>query len=147
MELIIQLIIGGVMIGITVLIHALGLDFIIRHVGNFEPLFRRFSKSLWKALISSVVVLLVFVIHIVIMHLWALLFMFRDCAPLESFADALYFSTVVYTTLGFGDFILEPPCRMLSGIEGANGFILFGWTAAFIFEIVTRIYRREARSL
>lgn len=147
MELIVQLIIGGVMIGGTVLIHALGLDFIIRHTGRVEEFFRKFSKKLWKALTSSVTVLLVFVIHIVIMQLWALLFMVWDCAPIESFADALYFSTVVYSTLGFGDIILEPSCRMLSGIEGANGFILFGWTAAFIFEIVTRIYRREVKSL
>lgn len=147
MELLIQFIIGAMMIGVTVIVHALGLDVIIRAAGRYEDRFRKFSKSLWKAWITSVVVLCVFFVHIVIMWIWAVLFLVKDCSPLQGLSDALYFSTVTYSTLGFGDIVLDSSCRMLGGIEGANGFILFGWTAAFIFEIVSRIYRREASSL
>lgn len=146
-DLAIQLLTGAMMIGITVLVHAMGLDIIIRRIGPAEISFKKFSRHLWQAIISSFVVLLVFAVHIIIIWLWAFLYMLYGCEPLEGFSDALYFSTVVYSTLGFGDITLGESCRMISGIEGANGFILFSWTAAFIFEIVSRIYRREAKSL
>jgi hypothetical protein len=131
----------------TVIVHALGLDFIIRRAGRYERFLRKLSKSLWKAWITSMVVLCVFVVHMIIMWLWAFLYMLYGCTPLSSLADALYFSMVTYSTLGFGDIILEPSCKMFTGIQGANGFMLFGWTTAFIFEIVSRIYRGEAKSL
>jgi hypothetical protein len=81
------------------------------------------------------------------MWLWALLYLALGCAPLANLSDALYFATVTYTTLGFGDIILEPSFRILSGIEAANGFLLFGWTTAFIFEVISQLYRSEARSI
>lgn len=135
------------MIGLTVMVHALGLDLIIRNTRGYERPFKKFTRRFWQALITSMVVLAVFCVHIVVIWLWAALYLLLDCAPLAGFEESLYFATVVYTTLGFGDIILEPSCRMLSGIQGANGFILFSWTAAFIFEIVSRIYRREAETL
>lgn len=61
--------------------------------------------------------------------------------------DALYFSTVTFTTVGFGDIVLAPSIRMLSAIEAANGFLLFGWTTAFIFELISKIYAYEAKGL
>ncbi len=143
----IQLLLGIFMIALTVAVHAVALDVIIRHADNFERAVRRVVKTHWKPIVTSSVVLAVFVSHTIIIWLWALLYHLMACAPLETFSDALYFAAVVYSTLGFGDIVLDESCRMLSGIEGANGFILFSWTAAFIFEIVGQIYRKEAKSL
>jgi hypothetical protein len=147
MVLLIQLTLGAVMIGLTVIVHAVGLDFIIRHTPSLEKPFRKFSKRFWQAMITSAVVVCVFFIHIIAIWLWTLLYLLMQCNPLGGFEESLYFATVTYSTLGYGDIVVEPSCRMLSGIEGANGFILFSWTAAFIFEVVSRIYRREAGSL
>ena len=60
---------------------------------------------------------------------------------------ALYFSTVTYSTLGYGDIIIGEGYRMLAAIEGTNGFLLFGWTTAFIFEIISQMYKAEAKKL
>jgi hypothetical protein len=147
MEIFLQFFIGFLMFGLSVVVHAIGLDFIIRRVGRYEKLFKKVSKSLWKAWITSVVVLCIFTIHIIIMWLWAVLYLSYRCEPITSLSDTLYLSMVTYSTLGFGDIILEPSCKLMTGIQGANGFMLFGWTTAFIFEIVSRIYSREAKSL
>lgn len=143
----IQLLIGAFMIGLSVAVHAVALDIIIRHTDDFEKPVRKLMKSHWKPVVTSGVVLAVFVSHVIIIWLWGVLYHVMGCAPLETFSDALYFAMVVYSTLGFGDIVLDESCRMLSGIEGANGFILFSWTAAFIFEIVGQIYRKEAKAL
>lgn len=147
MSFAVELAIGTFMIGTSVAVHAVALDFIIRASKRLEQVLRRSLKRLWKSALSGVVVCCIFFVHVTLIWLWALLYTVLHCSPLHGFSDALYFSTVVYSTLGFGDIILDESCRMLSGIEGAAGFILFSWTAAFIFEIVGQIYRKEAGAL
>jgi hypothetical protein len=51
----------------------------------------------------------------------------------SSFLDCLYFSSISYTTVGFGDLVATGPMRMLSGTEALNGLILMGWTISFTY--------------
>ncbi len=147
MNLFLQLLTGAGMIGVTVIIQAMALDFIIRRTGASEKLLRRLSRNFWQPLMASIVVVSVFAVQITHIWLWAILYRVLGCAPLENFSDALYFATTTYTTLGYGDIVLEPSFRMLSGVEAANGFLLFGWTTAFIFEVISQLYKREAKSI
>ena len=48
------------------------------------------------------------------------------------FSDALYFSTVSFTTLGYGDFQPDIKLRILAGIQAFSGYIYLG----FIISIV-----------
>lgn len=145
MNLFEQLLIGGGMIGVAVFINALAFDRIMHQIVPLEKWAQSALKGLWRPCLIAFLVLEIFLIHIVIMWLWAFLYLGLGCTALDGLSDALYFAVVVYTTLGFGDIILEPGCRMLGGVEAANGFILFGWTTAFIFEIMTGFYRKESR--
>ena len=142
-----QLIVGVLMIVLSVMVHAVATDIIIRHTDDFEKPIRRLLKSHWKPAVVGGVVLSIFAVHVIIIWLWAMLYLGMSCEPLTNFSDALYFATVVYSTLGFGDIVLGESCRLLSGVEGAAGFILFSWTAAFIFEVVGQIYRKEVKAL
>lgn len=146
-DLFVQLAVGTVMIGLTVMIQAITLDFVIKRVGRAEGVLRRLTGLFWKPVMSGAVVLAVFTIQVLNIWLWAFLYLGLGCAPLEGIPDALYFATVTYTTLGYGDIVLEPSCRMLGGVEASNGFLLFGWGTAFIFEVISQLYRREARSI
>jgi len=63
----------------------------------------------------------------------------------------VYFSLASHTTLGFGDVVLEHGWRVLAGLEGITGILLIGWSTAFMFAVVNRMYehwrqRRDARS-
>ncbi len=147
MNLFLILLIGAVMIGVTVITHAIALDFIIKHARRVEIFLRTRSFFLWKPIAAGSLVIGVFSSHVVQIWLWALLYLLLKCEPLTNLSDALYFATVTYTTLGYGDITLKPNFRMLSGVEAINGIIMFGWTTAFIFEVISQIYRREARSI
>jgi hypothetical protein len=52
--------------------------------------------------------------------------------------EALYFSTVSFSTIGFGDVVLSPEWRMFSSLEGINGFLLIGWSTAYLVAASTR---------
>lgn len=145
-QLAIQLIIGTFMIIATVITHAILLDYLIQNVKTIGKNFAKIFGRLWKSSFISMVVLYVFISHIIQIWIWAILYLFVT-DELKTFEEALYFSTSSFTTVGFGDLVLGTDWRMLSAIESANGFLLFGWSTAFIFEIIMQIYRKESKDL
>ena len=78
------------------------------------------------------------VLHLFQVGLWAVVFWGVDALP--NFETALYFSLASYTTLGFGDVVLGPGWRLLAGLEGLTGLLLVGWSTAFMFAVVNRMY-------
>ena len=42
---------------------------------------------------------------------------------------------------GLGDLTLKPPWRILSAMQAADGMLLFGWSTAFLFAVVQRVWR------
>ncbi len=137
-----QLLLGGIIIGVCVLFQALMFDLIIRRVGNLGRLFEA-AHSLRKALVITAVVLSVICVLIVEIWLWALVYIWLGA--LEHLEPALYFSISSFTTVGFGDLVLTEQWRLLSTVESTCGFIVFGWSSAFIFEVVSLVYRKEGR--
>ncbi len=143
--MIIQLIIGAILIALTVVFQAFSFDLIIKKVQWLEKTALRKQKGIWKAAILAIVALGVSCVLIVEIWIWGLFYLVIGVMPdLES---TLYFSTTTFTTVGYGDVVLERDWRLLSSIESLNGFLLFGWSTAFIFEIVSRIYRKEGKAI
>lgn len=141
--LLLQLAIGGVMIILNVALHAIGFDFIIKKLYVLVPKFTVTFKHHWKTAVIIWSTIATFGIIILDVWLWAILY--RLVGALPDFETALYFSLTCFTTLGMGDVLLDDKWRLLSGIEASIGFFLFGWTTAFIFEIITKIYRHEMK--
>ncbi len=136
-----QLILSTVLLIIAVVIHALILDFTIRFLKKHGPdIFIR-TRQMWRASMLLIGVLSVFGSHIIQIWIWAVFYYFFT--EINIFEDALYFSTSTYTTVGFGDVVLGEKWRLISSFQSANGFILFGWSTAFIFELMTQLYRNE----
>ena len=94
------------------------------------------------------VVLGIFLAHIVQIWLWAIFYLYIDVVEITDIEEAaLYFSTSTFTTVGFGDIILDKDWRLVSSFQSANGFILFGWSTAFIFEIMSKLYEDDSRNV
>jgi hypothetical protein len=60
--------------------------------------------------------------------------------PRDAF-DYVYFSAMVYTTVGFGDLIPEGPVRMIASTEALAGLALITWSASFSYLQMQRIWR------
>lgn len=54
----------------------------------------------------------------------------------KTFSDLMYFSFVVFTTVGFGDIVPDGPLRILAGVEALVGLMLITWSASFTFLIM-----------
>ena len=138
-----QLLIGCFMLALTVTIHAVVLDRLVFVLEKLGPVIFKTFNHVWEIPLMVFTVLVVFLSHIVQIWLWALLFLYLEPNILHNLETSLYFSTSSFTTVGFGDVFLDEEWRLLSSFEAANGFILFGWSTAFIFEIISKLYKDE----
>lgn len=60
--------------------------------------------------------------------------------------DMVYFSAVVYTTLGLGDLLPTGAIRFMAGTEALTGFLLISWSASFTFLEMQRFWGRNNNS-
>lgn len=139
--MLVHFVIGAVLIILTVIIHAVVLDKLMRLLEQYGTRFFRWFRMMWRTYILVIAVLGVFCAHIIQIWLWALFYLSVHALP--TLEEALYFSTATFTTAGFGDVVLGKDWRLVSSFQAANGFILFGWSTAFIFEVMSRLYSDE----
>ena len=66
------------------------------------------------------------------MATWA--FLYRMLGQFEDFEEALYFSGVTFTSLGYGDLTLPRRLRILSAMEAADGLMMFGVISAVFMQ-------------
>jgi hypothetical protein len=131
-----QLVIGSIVIAITVAIHAEMFN-ILSH--RFEDLMlaarhriKRFANT-GVLMISVLYILFVLTIEV---WLWAVVLLLTGAQT--EIEPAVYFALVAFTTVGFGDIVLTHEWRLLSALIAANGFILFGWSVAYMVELVRK---------
>ncbi|MEM8982425.1 MAG: potassium channel family protein [Pseudomonadota bacterium] len=55
--------------------------------------------------------------------------------------DPVYFSAMVYTTVGFGDIVPVGPMRLLVATEALVGLSLITWSASFAFLQMQKVWR------
>jgi len=54
--------------------------------------------------------------------------------------DSVYFSAMVYTTVGFGDLYPEGAIRVLSGTESITGLTTITWSASYTFIDMSKVW-------
>jgi hypothetical protein len=59
--------------------------------------------------------------------------------------EAVYFSLVTFTTLGYGDVTLAEDWRVLGAFESANGVTMFSWTTALVVAVLQRTLSQATR--
>jgi hypothetical protein len=83
-------------------------------------------------------------LHLFEISVWALFYLWRGA--ITDLQAAFYFSSVTYTTTGYGDLVLPEEWRLLGGVEALTGIIMCGWSTGFFFAIVSRMYDATGRT-
>ena len=132
-----QIALGAGMIVVTTIIQGLFT------LSGIERLHEHVNRHPTRSLLRSTLKLAVFVMWLflaTVMEVWAWALLYVGLGAIETFETAVYFSTVTFTTLGFGDITLDEDWRLLSSFEAANGLLMFGWSTALVFAAVQWVY-------
>ena len=138
MFFLVQLLVGSALIAITVVIHIMGIVGLVRLLANWVPHLGSSTSYLGMLELLIITVVGLVLLHTAEIWVWAVFYML-----IGEFAEihrALYFSTVTFSTLGYGDIVLTDRWNLVSSFEAVNGVILFGISTAFVFSVIQKIH-------
>ena len=90
----------------------------------------------WRAVFLqfSILMIVLMIGNVVQVVFWALLYSWLGA--FQDFETAVYFSGVTFTSLGYGDVVLNGRIRLLAPLQAANGLMMFGITTALFIATV-----------
>lgn len=129
---------GLPLIGLTVVIHAIGLLFISQSVDNLKNrLTDRYGYRVMFVVITGATAMLAAALHGIEGAIWAAAYQLCGAAP--GYREAVLYSLSAMTTYGHERVVLATSWRFLGALEALNGMLLFGLTTAFLFDIIQRV--------
>jgi Ion channel len=137
----IQLLVGSAIIVLCVINHALCLELLLRRVKHSSPKWELRLPFFGHVIIMIIVVLGLFLAHTIESWIWAFFYYFAG--ETADLSEAVYFSTVTFTTLGFGDITLSREWRLTSSLQAVSGILLFGWSTAFLVNVRSIYWRKH----
>jgi carbon starvation protein CstA len=127
---------GSLLVAVTVLVHTIGLVILSRLTPWSARKLGLHNHDAGRSLVMMTSVLGIFALHTLEVWLWAAAY--AGLGTVRSFADALDLSTAMFSTIGYGQITIVPSWRLLTALEGINGFILIGWSTAYLVGVSTR---------
>ncbi len=135
--MILNIFIGLVVIGITIVIQGYGTKFwidLLRNNYTNKPL-NGFDHRTVRLLVYSAIFLLS--LNFLQAIIWGFTYyLLPGITEFDTLEKAIYFSLVTFTTLGYGEITISSSSRILSGFEAMNGVLLLGWTTAMMFSVL-----------
>jgi hypothetical protein len=129
--------IAAFMMVVTTAIHAVGMVLALHAIQKYEGESSKHPR-LSRIYRVSGIILLMFLASIMEVLVWASTFLALNA--IQGLEKALYFSMVTFTTLGYGEIVLNEQWRLLASFEAANGIIMFGWSTAIVIAVVQNVY-------
>jgi len=132
-----DLVFGGGILIVVMLVHAMGLRLVSDHVSRrVQSILQR--PSMWHAeLLMGSIILLLLALHLFEIFVWSWALVFSGLIP--NWHDAGFFAGNTYTTIGYGTFALTTKWEMVAPIMAISGLFTFGWSGSVLVDYVRRI--------
>jgi hypothetical protein len=128
-----KLLLTWVLVAACVVIHASGVTLAVRWLRAQPARPVRFTFWTWLFVrLAGWVILL----HLVEIAVWAAFYVWQGAMP--DLQTSFYFSSVTYTTTGYGDLVLPAAWRLDGGVEALTGILMCGWSTGFFFAVLNR---------
>ena len=139
-----QNVVAVILVALTILVQSAGLAALIHWIkAQFPHGIHRLGLFRSFVLVVRFTSLLV-CLHMLEILLWALFYRVRCISTWEG---AFYFSAANYSTVGAGDLLLKQIWRAMGPVESLTGMLMCGFSASFLFAVVTRLIAMEDPSL
>jgi hypothetical protein len=127
---------GSGLVALSVLIHTGGLILIAATMPAIARRLGLHNHDAGRTLLMTATVL--GILFILTVEVWSWALAYTALRATASFSDSLYLSTVMFSTIGYGAIAFDPNWRLLTALEGINGFLMIGWSTAFLIRASTR---------
>jgi hypothetical protein len=133
---------GGLLVAITMTIHAFGMPMVLRVQRALSHRFERspsFSKGIAIIILSSWLILIVHLFEVII---WSRFLFWKGAFQTPDLA--YYFSLNEYTTVGSA-YSLPLRWRLLEGMLAMAGLLTFAWSTGILFTLVQDFQEQQLK--
>ncbi len=134
---------GTILITGCAIFHVMALLLLAKILKLLNTLLQRVIDTIKHLIMITLAIIYVISIHTIEIIFWALTYV--KIGEFEHLEQAIYFSTVTATTLGYGDVVLSEQAQLLSGFEAIGGLILFSVSTAFFIKLITVLFEPDKR--
>lgn len=133
-----QILLGTALLTFSALVHvgaiALSIPYFSKLAKTLDMAKRR---RLHAAGFLTFAVFVLVLAHTIQVWTWSATFL--RMTDLPDMASSFYFTTVTYTTLGYGDIVLDENARVLATFCAITGLLTFGISTAFLVGVLSRV--------
>lgn len=128
---------GSVFLALCLLVHVICLG------GGAAPLDRLANRVAHRRLIIRLTGILLAAVAVIVvaltLQIWIWAGAWMSFGVFDDWNTATYFSLVTYTSLGYGDIVLEPGTRVFGVFAAVTGLLGFGISTAYLMAVLSRL--------
>ncbi len=129
------------LMAVCVSIHAGGLALLIA-LWKKKRLMSLYTGTAQITLLLVKVAAWMILLHLLQIMVWAVYFF--ASGAFDDLSTSFYFSSVTYTTTGFGDVLLPDDRRLMGGIQSLTGILMCGVSTGLFFAVFSRTLAKNA---
>ncbi|MGC3937785.1 ion channel [Roseobacter sp. EG26] len=141
MPVLFQIMFGSAVLLVCSLLHILIVARLVRYLRNHDHFAEHRNTRHQILTVCALFLVLLFShtlqIYISAFSLWA-------AGALPGYEAPIYYALVTYTTVGYGDVVLDPGFRIAGAMVSVTGILMFGMTTAFVVGLFSRILGENA---
>lgn len=128
---------GSLLLGACSLFHLVVLLWWVHLMRDKSSALSHLSSALGSGVVIGGTFAVILASHTI--QIWGVAVALVGMGALSSLSDALYFSLVTYTTLGYGDLTLTEDFRIFGAMASVTGLLNFGISTAVLVAVLTRV--------
>ncbi len=128
---------GSVILGICSIIHLLILVFWAGRLKQVNKYLGSAVRGIHLPILIGSTFAVIVLAHTIQVWIWAISFVLLQALP--NLSDAIYFSLVTYTTVGYGDVTMAPEFRIFGAMASVTGLLNFGLSTAFLVGLLGKL--------
>ena len=136
-----QILWGGFYMGVCLMLETAILVSATSVLRRADRWLERGSRPMIAGSLMLLTLLFILLAHTVQILIWSGALM-RNGASAD-WNEAVYFSLVTYTTVGYGDLTLGPELRVFGTFAGMAGVLSFGLSSAFLVAVTSRLLQEK----
>ena len=138
-DILLQLAVSAGLVLLMTVIHGLGLLAIAKGLRLKKERLEERSLDAGALVLMGAVGMAIFALHT--LEIWVFAAFYMLVGAIERLDDALYYSASAYATLGRPADFFPDDWRLIGALEALVGFVLIGWSTAFIVTTMNRLRR------
>lgn len=137
MTLLQQIMWGSLFLGLCLILHTFLLAVCADWLGKLAHRLENRRSAVRITLLLLVTLSVIVFAHTSQVWIWAAVYI--QYGALADWNEAIYFSLVTYTSLGYGDIVLGPGVRIFAAFASVTGLLGFGLSTALLVALFTRL--------